>query len=51
MEEEHRKILRAALLGNRSKEISFADFLRTMPNVGKDEDFGRNPDTGRDVQL
>lgn len=39
-EAEHRAILRAALLGSGRKR-TFADFLLSMPNVGKDEDFQR----------
>lgn len=38
-EQEHREILRAALLGTRRR--SFASLLADMPNVGKDEDFAR----------
>jgi antitoxin FitA len=38
IENEHREILRAALLGQRK---SFAQLLSEMPNVGNDEDFAR----------
>lgn len=41
-EEEHRRILRRALLEPRQK--SFADALATIPSVGKDEDFVRVQD-------
>ncbi len=48
-EEEHRRILRAALLepGNRS----FAELLREIPDVGEDSDFERPLDLGRRVDL
>ena len=39
MEEEHRRILRASLLGKTGKRTSFKDALLAMPNVGKDADF------------
>lgn len=38
-EAEHREILRATLL--RPPRRSFADVLRSMPNVGRDGDFER----------
>jgi antitoxin FitA len=38
-EEEHRKILAAALL--RPRKRSFAEVLASMPDVGRDEDFER----------
>ncbi len=38
-EEEHRKILQAALKG--PKRRSFAVVLAAMPNVGEDADFAR----------
>ena len=38
-EEEHRRILRSALLMPRKK--SLAEVLITIPNVGEDEDFSR----------
>ena len=41
-EEEHRRILRAALLGPKKK--SFAEVLKSMPNAGKDSDFERIQD-------
>ncbi len=41
-EEEHRRILRRALLKPRPK--SFAEALMEIPNVGKDEDFERVQD-------
>jgi antitoxin FitA len=50
MEEEHRRILREALLkeGNHS---SFKDYLLSMPNVGPDATFDRVLDRGRNVKL
>jgi plasmid stability protein len=38
-EQEHREILKSALLG--PKRRSLADVLATMPNVGDDRDFAR----------
>lgn len=43
-EAEHRAILVAALRG--PKKRSFAQFLKTMPNVGRDEDFARPRSSG-----
>ena len=41
-EEEHRAILREALLGTEAEsEMSFEQYLRVMPDVGDDEDFAR----------
>jgi plasmid stability protein len=51
MEEEHRRILREALLGKTGKRPSFKDYLRQMPDVGPDELFERNHDLGREVNL
>ncbi len=50
MEEEHRRILREALL-NVEKRPSFKDYLLSMPNVGPDGIFDRTPDKGRNVTL
>jgi antitoxin FitA len=50
MEEEHRRILREALLG-KPKKLSFKDYLLQMPNVGEDADFERGPQIERDVEL
>lgn len=52
-EEEHRSILREALLGpeTESPSISFEQYLRTMPDVGDDEDFSRIDGRIRDVDL
>ncbi len=51
MEEEHRRILREALLGKAAKRPSFKDALLAMPNVGRDEDFARGPQIERPVKL
>src|SRR6185436_9109272 len=49
MEEEHRRILREALLGKRGQ--SFKEALLAMPNVGRDEDFERGIQIDRSVEL
>jgi plasmid stability protein len=51
MEEEHRRILRASLLGKGHKRPSFKEALLAMPNVGKDSDFERGPQNERPVVL
>jgi antitoxin FitA len=51
MEEEHRRILREALLGKAAKRPSFKEYLLQMPDVGPDELFERKPDLGRKVEL
>lgn len=51
MEEEHRRILRKALLGKASKQPSFKAALLAMPNVGEDRDFERGPQIGRPIEL
>jgi len=51
MEEEHRRILREALLGASKKKKSFKEFLLSMPNVGRDEDFARGPQIDRIIEL
>jgi hypothetical protein len=43
VEEEHRRILREALIGTSKKKPSFKEFLLSMPAVGEDKDF---EDTG-----
>jgi len=50
MEEEHRRILREALLENTGR-VSFKDYLRSMPNVGPDSLFDRSRDKGRRINL
>ena len=50
MEAEHREILRGALgPGRRSRSLK--DFLRAMPEAGRDEDFRRRPARPRRVPL
>ena len=51
MEEEHRRILRASLLGKAGKRASFKEALLAMPNAGKDADFKRGPQLARPVEL
>jgi plasmid stability protein len=51
MEEEHRRILRGALVGLPKKRRSFKDLLLAMPNVGEDRDFERGPQIERPVEL
>jgi antitoxin FitA len=51
MEEEHRRILRDALLGPSRKKSSFKEALLAMPDVGEDEDFERGPQIERPVEL
>jgi plasmid stability protein len=51
MEEEHRRILREALLGSATKHPSFKEALLTMPPVGNDQDFDRATQSDRPVQL
>ncbi len=49
MEEEHRRILRAAL--RREECGSFKDLLLSMPEVGDAADFARIPQPQREVRL
>ena len=51
MEEEHRRILREALIGPSKEKRSFKEFLLAMPNVGEDRDFEREPQIDRPVDL
>jgi antitoxin FitA len=51
MEEEHRRILRAALLGGADRRTTFKAYLEQMPDVGLDDAFERSRDTGRAVDL
>jgi plasmid stability protein len=48
-EEEHREILRQALLPKRKP--GFKELLLRMPDVGDDADFARIDDRGREVDL
>jgi plasmid stability protein len=47
-EAEHREILRQALM---SDGEAFKSALRGIPDVGTDEDFAREDDLGRQVEL
>jgi plasmid stability protein len=51
MEAEHRQILRDELLPGRRQRTSLKEHLLAIPNVGRDDDFGRSPDKGRKVRL
>jgi len=51
MEEEHRRILREALLGAAKKKPSFKEYLLSMFNVGEDKDFERRLQIERPVEL
>ena len=51
MEEEHRRILRAALLSRQQKKPSLKDYLLQMPDVGPDALFERGPQRDREVEL
>lgn len=51
MEEEHRRILRSALLGGQRRRPSFKEYLLRMPNAGPDELFQQKRDVGREVEL
>ena len=50
-EEEHRRILRRALLGSGAKSASLKEYLRQMPDVGPDDLFERGPQPEREVAL
>lgn len=47
-EAEHREILRQALLPERAR-LSFKDILLSMPPGGRDKDFERQDDLGRET--
>ena len=51
MEEEHRRILREALLRPLGKKLSFKEHLLAMPDVGEEKDFERGPQIERPVKL
>ena len=51
MEAEHRRILRDSVLRTGRQRASFKEALRTMPNVGKDEDFKRGTQLPRTIKL
>jgi plasmid stability protein len=46
VEAEHREILRQVLIGG-PRRTSLKEYLLGMPDVGRDEDFIREPDKGR----
>jgi antitoxin FitA len=50
VEAEHREILETALAGRRPSR-SLKEHLQSMPNVGRDSDFRRSSDRGRQVRL
>jgi antitoxin FitA len=49
-EAEHREILSEVLLTKASR-LPLKDYLMSMPSVGRDSDFARLPDRGREVDL
>jgi plasmid stability protein len=51
MEEQHRRILRQALLGPPKTKLSLKEFLRQMPDAGPDELFERDRSQDRKVDL
>ncbi len=53
VEEEHRVILREALLGTKetAPRVTFEAYLRTMPDVGNDTDFARVEGSIREIDL
>lgn len=51
MEEEHRRILRDALLSKAFGRRSFKEHLLQMPDTGSDELFVRKRNLGRKVKL
>ena len=52
-EEEHRRILRGALLGPEVTRgtTDFKEYLLAMPDVGEDSDFSRVPGDLREVDF
>jgi antitoxin FitA len=51
MEEEHRRILKTALLPKSQKRLSLKEYLRRMPDFGEDELFERARFPERQVDL
>jgi hypothetical protein len=53
VEEEHRSILRNTLLADEGQcpSVTFEGYLRTMPDVGTDDDFARVEGAIRDLEL
>ena len=50
-EEEHRRILEAALFPKKKAKLTFKEHLLAMPNLGPDDLFEREKDYGRDIEL
>jgi plasmid stability protein len=50
-EEEHRRILREALLKTPGEKLSFKEYLMQMPDLGGDELFERGPQANRSVDV
>lgn len=54
MEEEHRRVLRTALLGEVKNRKSFSEMLLSMPKATADESgdlFDRQRDLPREIEL
>ncbi len=54
MEEEHRRILREALLGRKKRGATFADYLVSIPQASETEPsdlFERQRDLPREIDL
>ena len=51
VEEEHRRLLEAALLGAEYERMTFKELLLAMPYDGPDDIFERHRDKPRDVRL
>ena len=51
MEEEHRRILRQALLSQKRKKPSLKEYLLQMPDIGPDALFEQGPRREREVEL
>lgn len=51
MEEEHRRILREALMGSSKKRLAFKGYLQQMPDIEPDALFERCNDFGHEVEL
>jgi len=50
-EQEHRRILRKALLGPGAKRAALKEYLRQMPDVRPNELFERSPQPEREVAF
>jgi plasmid stability protein len=54
MEEEHRRILREALIGRKKRGATFADYLISIPQASENEPsdlFERKRDMPREIDL